>query len=231
MGNKIEQAEFSFPLRHGGRREGAGRKPGPNPRIRHVTRAPLSKSYPVHVTIPVRRRLGSLRRTKERKAIEAAFLKGKERFGFRLNHYSIQKDHLHLIVEATDRRALSRGMQGLLVRVAKALNKVWNRKGSVFRDRYHDHILRSPSEVRNALAYVLNNARKHGIKLAKGVVDGFSSARWFDGWRGPDMDPFPRDPNTPIARARTWLQRKGWRKRGLIPDDYQPKQSPKALHP
>jgi REP element-mobilizing transposase RayT len=176
----------------------------------------------VLVTVPLKRGLPRLRRTRERKALERAFHAGRERFGFRLTQYSIQSDHLHLIAEADDRRALSRGLQGLLVRVARALNKLWSRTGKVFRDRYHDRVLRTPREVRHALAYVLGNARKHGLRILRGAVDGFSSAPWFDGWRGEDMAPFEWGSDCPVTRARTWLQRHGWRRHGLLDADEVP---------
>jgi REP element-mobilizing transposase RayT len=176
----------------------------------------------VLVTIPLKRGLPRLRKTRERKVLERAFHAGRERSGFRLTQYSIQSDHLHLLVEADDRRALSRGMQGLLVRIARALNKLWTRTGKVFRDRYHDRILRTPREVRNALRYVLNNARKHGLRTLRQTVDGFTSAPWFDGWRGQNMEPLERGPDCPVMRARTWLQRTGWRRHGLLDADEVP---------
>ena len=149
--------------------------------------------------------------------LERTFSAGCERFGFRLAHYSIQTTHLHLIAEASDRRALSRGMQGLLVRAARALNRAWTRKGSVFFDRYHARALASPRQVRNALVYVLHNARRHGLSVAG--VDSYSSGPWFDGWKqhvSAAMRSFPG------ALARSWLLRQGWRKRGLISVDETP---------
>jgi REP element-mobilizing transposase RayT len=147
-------------------------------------------------------------------ALRAAFAAGCDRFGFRLTQYSVQKDHIHMIAEAKDGRALARGMQGLLIRVAKALNRVWGRRGSVFPDRYHERALRTPREVRSALAYVLNNARRHGLRLAQGM-DFFSSGPWFDGWR--ETFRTRGVPQTrPVATGRTWLLRTGWRRRGLI---------------
>jgi hypothetical protein len=93
--------------------------------------------------------------------------------------------------------------------------KLWRRKGKVFADRFHDRILRTPREVRNVLAYVLNNGRRHGSFATKGGPDPLSSGRWFDGWR----EPLERLHLTwaPIVRARTWLQRVGWQRHGLIP--------------
>ncbi|MEW6074418.1 MAG: transposase, partial [Planctomycetota bacterium] len=136
----------------------------------------------MHVTLRLCSPLPSLRRPGPALALRAAFAAGKERFGFRLLHYSLLANHLHLIVEARDRRALARGMQGLAVRIAKALNRHWGRRGKVFADRYHDHILKNPREVRSALAYVLRNAARHGV--AREGLDPYSSGRWFDGWAG-----------------------------------------------
>ena len=119
------------------------------------------------------------------------------------------------MVEASDRAALSRGMQGLGVRIARALNRLWRRQGKVLADRYHAHVLNSPREVRTALAYVLHNARKHRA-IAAGL-DAFSSAWWFDGWRGgppPERAAIERPPW--LRRARTWLLARGWRRRGLL---------------
>jgi putative transposase len=217
---RARQTEFAF-LRWGGARKGAGRKPeGERAKVSHRTRAPLASRFPVHVTMRLREGLPSLRRASELRALCVAFEGGAQRFGFRLNQYSVQTTHLHLIVEAPDRRALSRGVQGLAVRVARRLNRLWQRKGKVFSDHYHDRILRTPKEVRNALAYVLNNAKRHGIFHAG--VDGFSSGRWFDGWR----DALPSASAPPIvARARTWLQTIGWRRWGLISLDEVPRGS------
>jgi putative transposase len=215
---RARQVEFAF-LRWGGARKGAGRKPkGERAKVSHRTRAPLASRHPVHVTMRLRSGLPSLRRASEFRTLCAAFEAGAERFGFRLNHYSVQTNHVHLIAEAPDRRALSRGVQGLAVRVARRLNRLWQRKGKVFSDHYHDRILRTPKEVRNALAYVLNNAKRHGIFHAG--VDGFSSGRWFDGWR----EAKPVDLGSAIvAKARTWLQTIGWRRWGLISLDEVPR--------
>jgi hypothetical protein len=163
--------------------------------------------------------LPSLRRRDELRVLMGAFAAGRERGGFRLVHYSVQANHLHLIAEAHGRRALARGLQGLGVRIARALNRLWGRVGSAFGDRYHAHILRSPREVWNALRYVLCNARKHGGWLSRTRPDPCSSARWFDGWR--DLQP-PSGEDAPTARARTWLLRRGWRRHGLLRVDAVP---------
>jgi putative transposase len=116
------------------------------------------------------------------------------RRAFRLVKFSVLGNHLHLIVEADDSVALSRGMQSLNTRLARALNKLLGRKGTLFADHYHSHLLRTPAEVANALAYVSDNARRHygGIE-----VDYFSSDH--GEWHGL------------LASATTWLLSAGWR--------------------
>ncbi|MCU0867701.1 MAG: hypothetical protein MUC36_28285, partial [Planctomycetes bacterium] len=143
----------------GGARPGSGRKPKipGQPGVDHRPRAPLAQRFPVHVTLKLRSGLPRLRSKPAYDALRAAFAAGCARNlsgQFRLCHYAVLNDHLHLICEAAGRQALSRGLQGLLIRIARALNKLWSRRGSVFADRYHDHILKSPREVRNALRYV-----------------------------------------------------------------------------
>ena len=156
-----------------------------------------------------------MRRKKTYAVLQEAFRKGNGMEGFRVVQYAVLPNHVHFVVEAKNRERLSRGMQGLSIRVAKALNRLWERKGRVFADRYHDRILRTPREVRNALRYVLNNARRHGLRVAFGKADPFTSAKWFDGWKG--FDPFPREGLLPVELARTWLLRVGWRRHGLLP--------------
>jgi len=205
------QQELVFPT-WGGKRRGAGRKPkGAHAGAPHDTRPALSRHEPVHVTTHLRPEIPSLRGPALRAVIERCFEEGCERFGFRLVHYSIQSSHLHILAEVEDRHALSRGMQGLLVRIAKRLNKFLGRKGSVFADRYFAKPLTTPKVVRNALVYVLQNARKHGMQLWP--IDPCSSGSWFDGWERPPPPPRRANPGVP---PRTWLLSTGWKRHGLI---------------
>jgi REP element-mobilizing transposase RayT len=228
-GRKPAQAGLPFHRdgRWGGARPGAGRPALPEHRrkgVAHRPRRRLAASRPVHITVRLRPGLPALRSQRAHRQILRCFLAGKERFGFRLVHYSVQSTHLHLVCEAKHRDALSRGMQGLLIRLAKGLNKVWGRKGSVWAERYHAHVLGSPREVRNALAYVLNNLWRHmrGADQARhGVIDGFASGRYFDGWRAPPALP-PAAAEQVVAEPHTWLLREGWRRHGLIRTDEVP---------
>lgn len=201
----------------GGRRAGAGRKPSPGRRlVPHRRRSVHDRHNPVHVTLRAAAGLPSLRQAKIFGAMRAAFtVASKKRF--RLLHFSVQTDHVHLLVEGDGTSELRRGIQGLAIRVAKAINRTLGRRGRVWGDRHHSRELSTPREVRNALVYVLQNWRKH-IAGARGA-DPRSSAAWFAGWRTPIGVPPGRPP---VAAPLTWLLRVGWRRRGLIGFDEAP---------
>jgi putative transposase len=129
--------------------------------VSHLMRPALAHRFPVHATWRMRAHVWNLRSRRCFSVMQRAFWAGGDRFGFRLVHYSVQGNHVHLLVEANDRRALTRGMHGLGVRVARALNRVMGRKGKVLADRYHARILRTPTEVRRVREYLLNNALHH----------------------------------------------------------------------
>jgi hypothetical protein len=136
---------------------------------------------------------------------------GRDRFGFRLIHYSVQVDHLPLLAEAESREALGRGVKGIAVRIARRLNRKLDRRGAVFAVRYHLHVLGTPTEVRNALVYVLGNGHRHVKPASRRWIDPLSSAPWFDGWRYPVCDPLLRaDGPPPTVAPRSWLLREGW---------------------
>ncbi len=137
-----------------------------------------------------------------------------DRFGMRITHFSVQRDHAHLILEADDRVAVARGIKGLCVRIARAVNRVMGRKGSVFADRYHERVLRTPRQTRHAIGYVLCNFRKHGVS-SRGV-DQCSSGALFDGWSRA-VEP-STDRAIVVAAPRTWLLRVGWRRAGRTID-------------
>jgi REP element-mobilizing transposase RayT len=207
---RVRQCELAFGGR-GGKRAGAGR-PETNPEAEsHARRAPLSRHHPVHVTLRVRRGLPRLRDGAAFRALRRAFASGCERPGFRLVHFSVQGSHVHLIAEGDDRRSFVSGLRGLGVRIARGLNRLWRRSGQVLGDRPHEHVLATPIEVRRALVYVLQNARKHGSVAGPPAADPLSSGPWFDGWRAA-VERAVGAP--PVARARSWLLRSGWRRRG-----------------
>jgi hypothetical protein len=145
---------------------------------------------------------------------------------FRVLHFSVQWDHVHLLVEASDERALSAGMRSVAIRIARSVNELVLRKGRLWADRWHGRTLTSPREVRNALVYIFGNFRKHAKRTPGRGVDPYSSAVKFDGFRD-----VPSGSEAPLAERkshaamgaeivvsapRTWLAEAGWRRLGLI---------------
>src|SRR5437762_197752 len=151
----------------GGRREGAGRPrtlshPGlDGPGVPHLERPELNPRHPVHVTLRVQPGIGYLRAQRRTQAILGALRAVNQRDDFQVVDYVILGNHLHLLVEADDEVALSRGMQALGIRLAMRLNRLQNRNGGVFVDRYHAHALGSRREVVHALRYLAGNYRRH----------------------------------------------------------------------
>jgi REP element-mobilizing transposase RayT len=187
----------------GGARRGAGRRPkGETAGVSHRTRPALGSRFPVHVTLRMQPEVWSLRSRRSFRVLERAFFAGSDRFGFRLCEFSIQGNHMHLLVEASDRRALSRGLQGLGIRIAKGLNRMMGRKGRVFTDRYHAHILRTPTEARHAMNYLRDNHRRHraqqGTKLSAQYVDTYSSAS--------------AQGSITLPEPQTWMLKVGWQR-------------------
>jgi putative transposase len=150
--------QLEFPT-HGGQRKGAGRKRGD--RVSHDPRPAFGRLLPAHVTLRIQHGLPSLRSSRRFSAIRDAFKAARGLHGMRLIEFSVLGNHLHLVVEAEDSKSLSRGMQGLNIRIAKALNRVLRRSGRVFDDHYHSHLLKTPREVLHAIRYVLQNALHH----------------------------------------------------------------------
>jgi len=217
MASRQLALDLAEPAQWGGRRTRAGRKPtGARASLRHAPRERFSGHHPAHVTLRVRAGVPSLRLAKLVRAVERSIGQACERGDFRVVHYSLQSNHVHLLVEAVSPAALACGMKSVGARLARAVNRVFGRVGPVMADRYHLRVLRTPREVWNALRYVLLNARHHARRVSRAVVlDPASSARWFDGWA--TGTPGQNTVASPcVARARTWLLTTGWRRHGSI---------------
>jgi putative transposase len=230
-----EQLAFVFPAQWGGARDGAGRKRGTGRRNgAHRVRGVHRRAIPVHVT--VRCAVRALRSQHVFPTVRGVIARAnrRNRGQFRIVEFSVQADHLHLIAEAEDRRALSRGMRGFSVSLARQVNRLLFRRGAVVADRWHEHTLTTPRAVRHALVYVFGNSQKHGER-ADGI-DPMSSAPYFRGFRGlaraaplelesrwtPHFDPSDRWLHefnhergfaSPVAAARCWLLSIGWQRR------------------
>ena len=176
----------------------------------------------MHVTLHVCDDVPSLRRNGLHGPIFDVLRKSSQKDGFRLCQFAVLGNHVHLIVEADSAEKLAQGMQGLSVRLARRVNQMAGRRGRFFSDRYHAHVLRTPTEVHRALAYVLLNPRKHEAERSwcrpVAAVDAFSSGAWFDGWAVTPWNAagLRRAHAPPIAAARTWLLATGWRRLGAI---------------
>jgi hypothetical protein len=206
-------------------------KPGAG--VPHRRRPTLRGPLVAHVTVRLLPHVYQLRSARCWKVLGRAFEAARDRHGMRLCHYSIQRDHLHLIVEADHRDALSRGMLGLGIRLARGLNGCMRLRGRVLADRYHARLLGTPLEVRRALLYVLNNVRKHlppTTMLPRDWIDPYSTAACFDGWStcitlprwGPGGDP----ELLPRTQPRLWLLHTGWRRHGALDPGAQPGSRP-----
>jgi len=224
---------------HGGKRRGAGRPPkGQRAGSPHKTRPTLKGRFPIHVVLRTSPVVGSLRKRSIYRALREATiavalreLASKEEGAFRIVHASIQRTHVHLLVEADHKTALSRGMQSFQISAAKHINREISirrghrRRGTVFPDRFHEEIIETPRQARRALAYVLNNWRKHRedrVGMARSWnVDPFSTGVLFDGWREREAEPFlwkwpeTYDPLV-VYLPKTWLLREGWRRHGAV---------------
>lgn len=139
--------------------------------------------------------------------------------GFRLIHFSVRSNHIHLVCEGDSTLALSRGIQRIASRIARGINRAVARRGRLFADRFHDRVVSTPTETRGILAYVLLNAHKDASKIGHRIAgfDPYSSAKYFDGWA--DANPRPPPNERLVTRPRAWLLTTGWRRAGLIRTD------------
>lgn len=219
------QQEFVWKTR-GGRREGAGRKPRPeNVGLQpHVARPAFDARIPLHITMRAVRSAPAMR-TQVIGRIVTDEIARASKDGFRVIEHSIQKDHLHLVVEADSAKELSRGMQRLAARIARIVNMTVGRRGQLWRERYHRRDLGTPRQFRNAIVYVLFNFRKHATpeqrKARARVIDGFSSGPWFEGWASETFSKYmtehrERAGPRPTAAPMTWIARVGWKRHGRI---------------
>lgn len=182
----------------GGKRPGAGRK-NKSGEVSHGKREKVDYRKPLHLTLKLRDKRWNLRCGEVSAAFKSSAV-GAKAFGLKILHYSLLKDHLHILVEARDNDQLTRGMRSFGARFAKAIRKIVGGSGSVFKGRFHLQLITNPTQMRNALAYVLQNFSKHARLLKH--VDRYSSAAYFHQWRkllgrkaGPILDELYSDPS------------------------------------
>jgi REP element-mobilizing transposase RayT len=207
--------------RRGGPQPGSGRPRKPDA-IRHDARPELSRHTPVHVSLRVHRDVGRLRRRDGYRAVRGAVATCLGRRDFRIIHLSIQRNHIHSIVEAHDKYALANGLRAFMISATRRLNGPLGRRGTVFTQRYHAVQIKTPIQARAALAYVLNNWRRHGedaagSSLHHAYIDPFSTGILFDGWDTTYKFDTPTwyEPMS-VHAPRSWLLTVGWRKHPRI---------------
>ena len=214
------QLDFDLiPRTWGGLREGAGRKKSSSRRDPdHRSRPEHVGRYPLHVVLRVRKEVGRLRRRKVFEAAHRALVKIAARVEFRVVHMSLQHNHIHMLVEAGTGLDLESGMRSLTISLARRINASLDRAGKVFEFRYHSTPLTSPRQTRNAIAYVLNNWRRHrederGFHERTMILDPYSSAISFAGWADFTLGKWPDGyVALPVSPPQTWLMAKGWEK-------------------
>jgi REP element-mobilizing transposase RayT len=218
-------------FRHGGKRRRAGRKPKRNRAgSPHKRRPTIKPHHALHVVMRVAPAVGSMRRRSLYKAMRDATITAALRERFRIVHISIQRTHVHMLVEAENKLALARGMQGFQISAARHVNTALGtrqrrRRGTVFADRYHVEVITSPKRARHALSYILNNWRKHredqrGL-ASTWLVDPFSSGISFPDWKELEDEDLMwpiRETYDPLVvfRPRSWLLREAWKRHGSI---------------
>ena len=203
-----------FLRNHGGKRKRAGRAKIKPHETNHTARG-LIQSKPLHLTLRVRGDIPNLR-TKQRFHFIQEGLIRSHLSDFRILHYSIQKNHIHILAEAENGKALERGMKRFTIFLAKKLNRALDRKGSVFAGRFFSRILKTPQQVKNVLKYVLQNAAKHmGRKF---YYDCFSSSHYFRDWNKligfhPKTPLYPQDwfYCDTLRKPTFWLAKTGWK--------------------
>ena len=206
---------------------GAGGRPAKDPdrpSQRHKVRPVLDRRHPLHVTLRVVGAVGYLRKWHYYRAVRQALFAVVDRMDFRIVHFSIQGNHLHLVCEAENKGALAVGLKAFQCSAAQRINRAASRRagkkirGTVFADRYHATAIRTVKHLRNVLAYVLNNFRHHGLRgpsLFDGKLDAFSSAVWFPGWKERTTTVLHAPPDydaPPHVLAQTWLLSEGWKR-------------------
>ncbi|MGZ3724098.1 MAG: transposase [Bdellovibrionales bacterium] len=211
-----KQLEFKKVKGWGGKRSGAGR-PNRTGQVSHGKRDPVDLRKPLHITLKLKNRVANLRNNRTLKDFRLAIAKAKD-FGLFVVHFSLQSNHLHMIVEVKDNDSLTAGMKSLCGRLGKAIRKITGGSGSVFKGRFHLEVIKSPTQMKRALEYVLLNASKH-FKLIE-HIDDFSSGYAFREWRAligerfGDLieDQLMKLPFklTELSPAQSWLCRVGW---------------------
>lgn len=152
--------------------KGAGRPAIHDRGIRHIARDEIRRLTPLHLTVKIEKQKAGLRNKSILKTLHTSIKKARQK-GLKIIHYTLEYDHIHLLVESDNNETLGRGMQSFGISFSKGINKIKATKGKVFKTRYHFRKLKTPKEVKNAINYIFGNSIKH--KNAISVVSPYNS--------------------------------------------------------
>jgi REP element-mobilizing transposase RayT len=152
--------------------KGAGRKAIHDRGIRHISRDPIKRITPLHLTIKIESKKAGIKNKNILTALHHSIKKARI-LGLRILHYTLEFDHVHLLVEADNNERLGRGMQSFGISFSKGINKIKQMKGRVFKTRYHFRKLKTLTEIKNVLKYILRNGIKH--KHSSSLLNPYNS--------------------------------------------------------
>ncbi len=153
-------------------RKGAGRPALHDPGIRHTNRPHIKKPASLHLTIKVKKKKAEIKNKSVLKILKRAILNARKQ-GLRVIHFSLEYDHVHLLIEADNNLILGKGMQAFGVTLSKAINRLKKLKGGVYKHRYHFRQISSTRELKIVMNYIFTNGLKHGT--AKSILNPFNS--------------------------------------------------------
>lgn len=180
--------------------KGAGRPAIHDRGIRHIARDEIKKLTPLHLTIKIEKDKAGLKNKFILKSLHSSIKKARK-IGLKIIHYTLEYDHVHLLVETDNKTALARGMQSFGISFSKSINKIKKAQGKVFKTRYHYRKLKTPAEVKNVFNYIFGNSLKH--KKAISIVSPYNSLMAIDNFSNlyPGFEEMIED----IIRKSTYL--------------------------
>jgi len=154
--------------------KGAGRPARNDPGIRHTKRPHLKRPSSLHLTVKIKKNKAEIKNKSVLAILKRSILNARKQ-GLRVIHYSLEYDHVHLLIEADNNLILGKGMQAFGVTFSKAINRLKKLAGEVYKHRYHFRRISSCSELKNVMNYIFNNGLRH--KTSKSIVNSYNSIR------------------------------------------------------
>jgi REP element-mobilizing transposase RayT len=140
--------------------------------IRHISREDIKKPTSLHLTIKVRENKADIKNKQILKALHHSIKRARMK-RLKIVHYTLEYNHIHLLVEAEIKQLVHQGMQAFGISLAKKINTIKRLKGTVYKHRYHLRKINSPRDLKNVLHYIFNNGIHH--KRTSNVLDSYNS--------------------------------------------------------